>query len=291
MNDKYTYIIGKASGSGGGEGTSDYNKLSNKPSINGQVLQGDITIETGGIKTIEVDNIYIPETDFWPNYRIHQDVLIPLLQSGEEFQIKEHFKNEWEEGYRYYRLPAYRKLNVEKGGFIDADFFQYPTITYNGGYVSSIRYYGEPDGEGYYTAYKQDNHIVPEPWRIDIGDGSQYFDNSQELYALLRNLKQDFNQKLEGTITREIFLYEKVSETNDVMRYYHTYVKTDNDRWPWDIPEGEESTIVLFAQGTDVNGNLITLKLTAHKLEDGTYENTKTYINSVDQINNKLETI
>lgn len=42
--DVPSYLLGKKAGGGGG-GTSDYDALENKPSINGVTLEGDLTTE------------------------------------------------------------------------------------------------------------------------------------------------------------------------------------------------------------------------------------------------------
>lgn len=45
-------------GGGGGEGTNDYNKLINKPSINGTVIKGELTLEDIGAASDGSHNSY-----------------------------------------------------------------------------------------------------------------------------------------------------------------------------------------------------------------------------------------
>ena len=59
-------VMGKAGGGGGGGGgggTSDYNDLSNKPSINGNTLRGNKTAEQLGLGTYSKPSGGIPQTD------------------------------------------------------------------------------------------------------------------------------------------------------------------------------------------------------------------------------------
>lgn len=275
--------------------SGDYNDLINKPTIlnhwfGTQEEYDKIEVKDpntiyhvegggeGGIKTIEVDNIYVPETDFWPHYRIHQDVLIPLLQSGEEFQLKEYYKTDWDEGYRYYRLPAYRKQNVEKGGFADVEFLQYPGNVRGGGVVATIRYYGEPDEEGYYRADKQEETIVNKETPFNVSDDSYLFEDNDTLYNLIRRYKAYLDDYMDGEYTSSVVLIEKTEGSTKNAQYLPTDVQTDNNRWSWDIPEGEESTAYMFAVGNNNDGEQVTLKLTAHRTTEGSWENKKEYI-------------
>ena len=45
-----SYLLGKANGGGGGGGTTNYNELSNKPSINGVTLSGNKTLSELGVE-------------------------------------------------------------------------------------------------------------------------------------------------------------------------------------------------------------------------------------------------
>ena len=59
-------VMGKAGGGGGGGGgggSSDYNDLSNKPSINGNTLRGNKTAEQLGLGTYSKPSTGIPQTD------------------------------------------------------------------------------------------------------------------------------------------------------------------------------------------------------------------------------------
>ena len=48
--------------SGGGGGTTDYNDLTNKPSINGHTLSGDMTSDDIGVQS-KIDNQYDPSDE------------------------------------------------------------------------------------------------------------------------------------------------------------------------------------------------------------------------------------
>ena len=48
--------------SGGGGGTSDYNQLSNKPSLNGKTLSGDLTSKDVDVES-DYDTNYDPEEE------------------------------------------------------------------------------------------------------------------------------------------------------------------------------------------------------------------------------------
>ena len=56
-------VMGKAGGGGGGGGTSDYNDLSNKPSINGNTLSGNKTAAQLGLGTYSKPSGGIPASD------------------------------------------------------------------------------------------------------------------------------------------------------------------------------------------------------------------------------------
>lgn len=49
-----------SSGGGGGTGTKDYNALDNKPTINGTVVKGDLTLEDIGAASNGSRNSYDP---------------------------------------------------------------------------------------------------------------------------------------------------------------------------------------------------------------------------------------
>lgn len=48
--------------SGGGGGTSDYNQLSNKPSLNGKTLSGDLTSKDVDVES-DYDTTYVPDEE------------------------------------------------------------------------------------------------------------------------------------------------------------------------------------------------------------------------------------
>lgn len=50
-----------SSGGGGGTGTKDYNALDNKPTINGTVVKGDLTLEDIGAASNGSKNTYDPD--------------------------------------------------------------------------------------------------------------------------------------------------------------------------------------------------------------------------------------
>ena len=50
-----------SSGGGGGTGTKDYNQLTNKPTINGTVVKGDLTLEDIGAASNGSKNTYDPD--------------------------------------------------------------------------------------------------------------------------------------------------------------------------------------------------------------------------------------
>lgn len=50
-----------SSGGGGGTGTKDYNALDNKPTINGTVVKGDLTLEDIGAASNGSRNSYDPD--------------------------------------------------------------------------------------------------------------------------------------------------------------------------------------------------------------------------------------
>lgn len=52
-----------SSGGGGGTGTKDYNQLTNKPTINGTALQGDLTLEDIGAASNGSKNTYDPDSE------------------------------------------------------------------------------------------------------------------------------------------------------------------------------------------------------------------------------------
>lgn len=58
--EEYLLAI-KDQGGGGGGGTTDYNQLTNKPSINGTTLQGDLTLEDIGAASNGSRNSYDAE--------------------------------------------------------------------------------------------------------------------------------------------------------------------------------------------------------------------------------------
>ena len=52
-----------SSGGGGGTGTKDYNQLTNKPTINGTVVKGDLTLEDIGAASNGSKNTYNPDSE------------------------------------------------------------------------------------------------------------------------------------------------------------------------------------------------------------------------------------
>lgn len=52
-----------SSGGGGGTGTKDYNALDNKPTINGTVVKGDLTLEDIGAASNGSKNTYDPDDE------------------------------------------------------------------------------------------------------------------------------------------------------------------------------------------------------------------------------------
>lgn len=52
-----------SSGGGGGTGTKDYNALDNKPTINGTVVKGDLTLEDIGAASNGSKNTYDPDSE------------------------------------------------------------------------------------------------------------------------------------------------------------------------------------------------------------------------------------
>ena len=52
-----------SSGGGGGTGTKDYNQLTNKPTINGTVVKGDLTLEDIGAASNGSKNTYDPDSE------------------------------------------------------------------------------------------------------------------------------------------------------------------------------------------------------------------------------------
>lgn len=60
------YLIYEAlgsSGGGGGTGTKDYNALDNKPTINGTVVKGDLTLEDIGAASNGSRTTYDPDDE------------------------------------------------------------------------------------------------------------------------------------------------------------------------------------------------------------------------------------
>lgn len=58
------YLIYETLGSsGGGGGTTDYNQLTNKPTINGTVVKGDLTLEDIGAASNGSRNSYDPDSE------------------------------------------------------------------------------------------------------------------------------------------------------------------------------------------------------------------------------------
>lgn len=55
------YLIYETLGSSGGGGTTDYNQLTNKPTINGTVVKGDLTLEDIGAVSNGSRNSYNAE--------------------------------------------------------------------------------------------------------------------------------------------------------------------------------------------------------------------------------------
>lgn len=58
------YLIYETLGSsGGGGGTTDYNQLTNKPTINGTIVKGDLTLEDIGAASNGSKNTYDPDDE------------------------------------------------------------------------------------------------------------------------------------------------------------------------------------------------------------------------------------
>lgn len=58
------YLIYETLGSsGGGGGTTDYNQLTNKPTINGTIVKGDLTLEDIGAASNGSKNTYNPDDE------------------------------------------------------------------------------------------------------------------------------------------------------------------------------------------------------------------------------------
>lgn len=55
--------LGSSGGGGGGTGTKDYNALDNKPTINGTVVKGDLTLEDIGAASNGSKNTYDPDSE------------------------------------------------------------------------------------------------------------------------------------------------------------------------------------------------------------------------------------
>lgn len=55
--------LGSSGGGGGGTGTKDYNALINKPTINGTVVKGDLTLEDIGAASNGSKNTYDPDSE------------------------------------------------------------------------------------------------------------------------------------------------------------------------------------------------------------------------------------
>lgn len=64
------------------EGVTDYTKLTNKPSINGTTLEGDITVDTGKIDDVQINGVSVVED------KIASIMVDPIVDSDSEYPVQ-----------------------------------------------------------------------------------------------------------------------------------------------------------------------------------------------------------
>lgn len=75
-----SYLLGRGAGRGGG-GTSDYEDLENKPSINGVTLEGNLTTEDLDIN-VPIESISVNGTEVTPDENKNVDLDVPVITYG-----------------------------------------------------------------------------------------------------------------------------------------------------------------------------------------------------------------